>query len=150
MGNMDQSQVFLRKFEGWWLVNSDKPVLADPFRRATLFLTFINGKDIDNWVNLQRAIIKNNLQKGRPSSSESHWKDLKKAFKEAFVDIGEKLSAHQQLDKLSMQGGDVDAYIVAFNRLIKVVRYTDTNLGTIIKFQQGLNPKLLSHLIMLP
>ena len=72
------------------------------------------------------------------------------AFKEAFMDIGEKLSAHQQLDKLSMQGGDVGAYITAFNHLIKVVGYTDTDLGTIIKFQQGLNPKLLSRLIMLP
>ena len=113
----------------------DKPVLADPFRRSALFLTFINGKDVDDWVDLQRATLKENLQQGRASSSESHWKDLKKAFKEAFVDIGEKLSAHQQLDKLNMQGGDVDTYIAAFNRLIKVVGYTDTDLGTIIKFR---------------
>ena len=49
-----------------------------------------------------------------------------------------------------MQGGDMDAYIAAFNCLIKVVGYTDTDLGTIIKFRQGLNPKLLSRLIMLP
>ena len=49
-----------------------------------------------------------------------------------------------------MISGDVDSYITAFNWLIKIAGYTTTDLGTILKFRQGLNPKLLSRLIMLP
>ena len=44
------SKAFLRKFEGWWLVNGDTPVFEEPYRRSALFLTFVNGKDIDDWV----------------------------------------------------------------------------------------------------
>ena len=64
--------------------------------------------------------------------------------------MGEKLDTHQKLDTLHMIGGDVNSYIAAFNRLIKIAGYITTDLGTILKFRQGLNPKLLGRLIMLP
>ena len=123
----------------------DKEVFTDPFRRSALFLTFINGKDVDDWVDQQRSALL-----GATTSEEQQWKDLKKVFKESFTDTGEKLEAHQKLNSLHITGGDIDSYISTFNQLIKVAGYTTTDLGTILKFRQGLNPKLLSRLIMLP
>ena len=125
-------------------MNADKEVFTDPFRRSALFLTFINGKDVDDWVDQQRSILL-----GATTSTEQQWKDLKKAFKESYMDTGKKLEAHQKLNTLHMINGDVDTYIATFNRLIKTAGYTTTDLGTILKFCQGLNPKLLSRLIML-
>ena len=68
------------------------------------------------------------------TTSERHWKTLKKAFKEAYVDLGEKLMAYSQLGQLKMMGGDVDTYIATFNHLIKTMGFSTMNLGTIIMF----------------
>ena len=49
-GAQSDSKAFLQKFKGWWLVNGDKPVFEEPYRWSALFLTFVNRKDVDNWV----------------------------------------------------------------------------------------------------
>ena len=76
------------------------------------------------------------------TTSERHWKNLKKAFEEAYIDSGEKLMAHSQLGQLKMMGGDVDAYIATFNHLIKTAGFSSTDLRTIIMFRNGPNSNL--------
>jgi len=120
------------------------------YRHSALFLMFINGKDVNDWVDQQREVLTDGIATGIATTNEKYWKDLKKAFEDAYVDTGEKLNAHRQLEQLKMVGGNVDSYIATFNRLTKTAGFTSSNLGTIMMFRNGLNQNLHRQLIMLP
>jgi Zinc knuckle len=47
-----------------------------------------------------------------------------------------------------MIGGDIDSYIATFDRLRKESGYREDDLGAIVKFREGLPPKLLQEIIM--
>jgi hypothetical protein len=48
--------------------------------------------------------MNNQKSTGRLPSFKSHWKDFKKAFKDAFMDIAESVKAKNDLKSLRMQG----------------------------------------------
>ena len=51
------------------------------------------------------------------------------------------------LQDLKMVGSDIDTYIAEFERLVEEVRYKTDDWGTIVKFKEGLQPKLLGQIL---
>jgi hypothetical protein len=53
------------------------------------------------------------------------------------------MTALQKFQELKMIGGDIDSYITTFDRLREESGYREDDLGTIVKFREGLPLKLL-------
>ena len=52
-GDRTKSKRFLQKFELWALTNQDHEQMQVPWKWAALFLTFLNGEAVDDWVQQQ-------------------------------------------------------------------------------------------------
>jgi len=108
-GNRSTSKAFLHQFKTWANLNGDKDVFKDQFRKCTLFLTYIIGPDVDDWVFASADEASANR------TDPQLWRALRVAFKEAFTDTGEKVVSLSKLENHKMIGGDVDKYIAGFN-----------------------------------
>jgi len=108
-GNRSTSKAFLHRFETWANLNGDKDVFKDQFRKCTLFLTYIIGPDVDDWVFASADEASANR------TDPQLWRALRIAFEEAFTDTGEKVVSLSKLENHKMIGGDVDKYIAGFN-----------------------------------
>jgi len=64
------------------------------------------------------------------------------------MDQDARLTAYQKLNKLRMQGSNIDSYIADFDRLIEEARYNKYDMGVMIKFKEGLQPLLLREILL--
>src|SRR5882672_8786785 len=117
-------------------------MFKDQFRKCTLFLTYIIGPDVDDWVFAHTDKASQNR------TDPQLWRALRTAFKEAFTDTGEKVTSLSKLENHKMIGGDVDKYITGFNQLLPLARFSANDAGVINMFQQGLQGNLLRQCIM--
>ena len=108
-GDRSISKAFLHQFEMWANLNADQSVFKDQFRKCTLFLTYIIGPDVDDWV--FTCVDEASQNRTDPQL----WRALRTAVKEAFTDTGEKVISLSKLENHKIIGGDVDKYIAGFN-----------------------------------
>jgi len=71
--------------------------------------------------------------------SETWWTDFETAFKDAFTLTASKETALAQLEKLTMNHGDIDTYIATFDRLLAEADFNRNDKGALEMFKQGLN-----------
>src|SRR6266850_3591709 len=128
-GNRSTSKAFLHRFKTWANLNGDKDIFKDQFRKCTLFLTYIIGPDIDDWVFARADEASANR------TDPQLWRALKVAFEEAFTDTGEKVVSLSKLENHKMTGGDVNKYITSFNRLLLLAGFSANDARVINMFQ---------------
>jgi len=117
-------------------------VFKDQFRKCTLFLTYIIGPDVDDWVFAHADEASANR------TDPQLWRALRIAFEEAFTDTGEKVVSLSKLENHKMTGSNVDKYIAGFNRLLPLAGFSANDAGVINMFRRGLQPNLLRQCIM--
>jgi len=133
-----QAQEFLDMITIWKAVNYKKEVMKDPYTRTALVLTYIKGDNVNSWAKRQLDILntkqQNNLDpSGAPS--ETWWMDFECTFKDAFTFTASKETALAQLEKLTMNKGDIDTYIATFDHLLAEADFTCTNKGALEMFK---------------
>jgi len=107
-----------------------------------MFLTYIIGPDIDNWVFACADEASQN------KTDPQLWGALRTAFEEAFTDTGEKVTSLSKLENHKMIGGNVDKYIASFNQLLPLAGFSANDARVINMFQRGLQGNLLHQCIM--
>jgi len=128
-GDRSASKAFLHQFKTWANLNGDKDVFKDQFRKCTLFLTYIIGSDVDNWVFTH-------VNEASQNRTDPHlWRALRIAFEEAFTDTGEKVISLSKLENHKMIGSDVDKYIASFNRLLPLAGFSANDARVINMFR---------------
>jgi len=128
-GDRSTSKAFLHRFETWANLNGDKDIFKDQFRKCTLFLTYIIGPNVDDWV--FTCADEASLNRTDPQL----WRALRTAFEEAFTNTGEKVISLSKLENHKMIGGNVDKYIASFNRLLPLAGFSANDTGVINMFQ---------------
>jgi len=108
-GDRSISKAFLHRFKTWANLNAEQSIFKDQFRKCTLFLTYIIGPNVDDWV----FACADEASQNR--TDPQLWRALRTAFKEAFTDTGEKVISLSKLENHKMIGGNVDKYIAGFN-----------------------------------
>ena len=144
-GDRARAQEFLDTIMIWKAVNYKKEVIKDPYTRTALVLTYIKGDNINSWAKRQLDILNTKQQNNRDPSgapSETWWTDFERAFKDTFTFTASKETALAQLEKLTMNKGDIDTYIATFNRLLAEADFTCTDKGALEMFKRGLNMML--------
>jgi Retrotransposon gag protein/Zinc knuckle len=141
-GDSKEADRFLLTFKGWRAVNSNKRAMMNPYSRVTLILTFIDGKDVQDWKEHKLDLLNKQIANGHTKTEEYLWNEFERAFKAAFKDLSKILNAQTQLNKLLQDGEGVEQYIVKFNRLLKQAGFDEDDKGLVNLFQKGLLPPL--------
>jgi hypothetical protein len=99
-------------------INRDADIAKDPFKKCNYFLAFFTGPDTEGWVDQQDDwLIKVDRDPFILPWRMDEWDVMEQEFKKAFVDYAEHEKANDDLRKLKMKDGNVDAYIARFSQL---------------------------------
>ncbi len=94
--------------------------------------------EVEDAMERELADTTNTLTK----KSEELWKTFLDTFDRDWMDTLNKEKAYQQLINLKMQLGQLDEYILTFERLVGIARWDKDATGTIEFFKKGLPPGL--------
>jgi hypothetical protein len=139
-GDCSKTEEFLTQWELYLGVNHAHSAMQMPFTRAMLFLTYIQGAQVNEWVAAQSTrLIGDVAHRGVPATTAALWTDLKDAFKCAFADTLAQERAQATLKRgLRMNGMDVDGYITNFERLVQTAGYNLDDPQTLDYFTDGM------------
>jgi hypothetical protein len=109
---------FLSQFKRFMKMNRDADIAKDPFKRCNYFLSLLDGPDTEGWVRQQDDWL-DKVEEDRNLLPWLHneWMVMEAEFKKAFIDYAEHERANDELRKLRMKDGNIDAYIARFSQL---------------------------------
>jgi hypothetical protein len=97
--------------------------MATPLERTMLFLTFIQGSKVGNWVNDQVKVVSRHICQGGNKTDEFIWDTVMTEFAKTFQDIMSHERAENKLNHLRMEGGNLDVYSAEFKHLARLAEY---------------------------
>jgi Retrotransposon gag protein len=134
-GDRNKSDLFLKEFKQWKMINRNTPEMSVPFDRVLMALSHIRGNRVNDWHEEQLIKLENTALM---PTDEQLWADFETAFRSAFTDSNKRQTAYEQLKEHRMYGTDVDTYIARFETLIKQAGWSRTDAGAIDLFRNGL------------
>jgi hypothetical protein len=139
-GDRSKTEEFLTQWELYSGVNYAHSAMQMPFTRAMLFLTYVQGAQVNEWVAAQSMrLIGDVAHRGIPTTTAALWTDLKDAFKRAFADTLAQERVQATLKRgLRMNGMDVDGYVATFERLVWTASYDLDDPQTLDYFMDGM------------
>jgi hypothetical protein len=139
-GDRSKTEEFLTQWELYSGVNYAHSAMQMPFTRAMLFLTYIQGVQVNKWVAAQSTqLIGDVAHRGIPATTVALWTDLKDAFKCTFADTLAQERAQATLKRgLCMNGMNVDGYVTNFERLVRTADYDLDDPQTLDYFTDGM------------
>src|SRR6266404_4440444 len=86
-GDHTTSIRFLMEWELYYKINQHIDVMNQPYTRCMLFLTYIQGDDVQNWVMKQILWLRNETNAGGVlPTNEWLWRETLCTFGHAFID----------------------------------------------------------------
>ncbi|KAH9050836.1 hypothetical protein EDB87DRAFT_1696226 [Lactarius vividus] len=108
-GDRTKVQQFLTQWELFVETNYDNPAFTLPYRKALIFLTYIQGDHVNEWVLSTTKWVKAYKAKHGPYDKWI-WEAIELGFRNTFADTLEKERAQQELQKgFRMEGQDIDS-----------------------------------------
>ena len=103
-----------------------------------LFLTFIKGPDVQEWVGAQVGWLGRHLLAGASRADQYLYNTVMDLFNTAFTDTMSLQKAKAEFQSIKMEGGDLDVYIAKFERLARIAGYNLHDQMVIDWFGSGL------------
>jgi len=142
-GDHTTSVGFLMEWELYYEINRHIDIMNQPYTRSMLFLTYIQGDDVQSWVMKQILWLRNEINTGGVQpTNEWLWREILCMFEHAFLNTMNEARARSELSKLKMTGGDIDGFIAKFEQLARNANYTLDEPTVLDKFIKGLPTKL--------
>ncbi|KAH9056599.1 hypothetical protein EDB87DRAFT_1687262 [Lactarius vividus] len=117
-GDRTKVQQFLTQWELFVETNYDNPAFTLPYHKALIFLTYIQGDHVNEWVLSTTKWVKAYKVKHGPYDKWI-WEAIKLGFCNTFADTLEKEHAQQDLQKgFRMEGQDIDSYVAKFEKAV--------------------------------
>ena len=105
------------------MLNAEMDVMSQAFSRAMLFLTYIKGPNVQEWVGSQVGWLGKRLMAGGRKTDEHLYDSVLDLFNTAFTDTMSLQKAKAEFQTVKMEGGDLDTYIARFERLARIAGY---------------------------
>ncbi len=138
-GDRKNTQLFINKWELYWGVNNNNPLMTNPYRQAMFFLTYIKGTRVNKWVMVVNCWLTRQLQGGITNTDERLWSEVAASFLRCFADSLAKEKAQALLqDGIKMKGEDINSYIAEFKEAVRMAEYWFDVPQTIDTFTEGL------------
>jgi hypothetical protein len=116
-GDRAKVENFLTEWNVYWALNDQTRIMATPLERTMLFLTFIRGPKVGNWVNSQVKVVSRHIRTRGNKTDKFIWDTVMTEFANAFQDIMSHERAENELNHLWMEGGNLDVYTSEFKHL---------------------------------
>ena len=123
-GDRTKSEVFMSDWKKYHRANKDMARMTEPYARATLFLTYIQGGNTTEWVDRLGEWLDYQIDPLNPRcttvNNEWLWNSVELAFNRQYAD---KLTQERALAELKsgikMKGEELDDYISHFEALVR-------------------------------
>jgi hypothetical protein len=122
-GERAKVENFLTEWNVYRALNDQTRVMATPLECTMLFLTFIRGPKVGNWVNDQVKTVGKYIRQGGHKTDEFIWDTVIDEFANTFQDIMSHERAENKLNHLRMEGGNLDVYSAEFKCLARLAEY---------------------------
>jgi hypothetical protein len=146
-GTRRKTEGFLQEWNIYYGLNWGADIINTPFTRAMLFLSFIKGQNIQEWVAAQIKWLGDQLGGGAQVHNKYLWRTIINRFKDAFTDTMSVEKAERAIKEIRMKDGDLDGYIAKFEQLAQISGHDLYTKGTCTMFAEGL-PKMLHYNII--
>jgi hypothetical protein len=124
-GEKSQAEEFITQWELYKGVNINNTLMRNAYQRAMLFLTYIQGPLVNEWVKGVNAWLRNQITARHwATNDERLWDSTIGAFNRQYADVLEQEKAQAELAKgLQLKNGDLDALITQFETLVRHANY---------------------------
>ena len=100
------------------MLNGEQDIMIQPFSQTMLFLGFIKGPNVQEWVGMQVVWLERQLQAGVRRTKEHLYDTILDSFNTAFTDTMSLQKAKAEFCTIKMEKGKLDTYIAKFERLM--------------------------------
>ena len=119
-GVQAKAEHFLTQWKLYISINLNTIVMSDFYQCSMLFLTYIQGEAVSEWVqSMSDWLITQVVDQGILTRDRWLWDSCLLSFKRQFANTLQKEKARMTLHQgIKMQGQDLDGYIAQFEELV--------------------------------
>jgi hypothetical protein len=148
-GECSKAKEFITQWQLYEGVNITNDLMRNAYQRAMLFLTYIQGPIVNEWVKGVNAWLRGQIinQRWAPTD-ERLWNEVFKSFNRQFANVMEQEDAQAALAKgLQLERGDLDKLITEFEQLVRHARY-DVNQDLVLQIFTSALPNTMYEYIL--
>jgi hypothetical protein len=151
-GDRDKAEEFITQWQLYEGVNITNDLMWNAYQRAMLFLTYIQGPLVNEWVKGVNAWLRGQVIIQRwPTTDERLWDKSQDSFNRQFANVMEQENAQAQLAQgLKLERGDLDALITEFEQLVRHAGYNINQELVLRVFTSALPDAMYAHIMRGP
>src|SRR6267378_5231865 len=145
-GDHSKANTFRNQFNLYRITNIDAEQMTNPMKRTALFLRFLKGPNVKDWVRKWTNWIVEQYNLGHPSTDEYYWNQVALGFENAFQDTGARERAEDKLRHLNWMPNEVDTFIAQFESLAEEAGNLPNAQPTLTLFALKLPGSMVNHI----
>jgi hypothetical protein len=148
-GERSRAEEFITQWQLYKGVNITNDLMRNAYQRAMLFLTYIQGPIVNEWVKGVNAWLRGQIinQRWAPTD-ERLWVEVFDSFNRQFANVMEQEDAQAALAKgLQLEKGDLDKLITEFEQLVRHAGY-DINQDLVLRIFTSALPNTMYEYIL--
>jgi hypothetical protein len=148
-GERSRAEEFITQWQLYEGVNITNDLMRNAYQRAMLFLTYIQGPIVNEWVKGVNAWLRGQIihQRWAPTD-ERLWVEVFDSFNRQFANVMEQEDAQAALAKgLQLERGDLDKLITEFEQLVRHAGY-DINQDLVLRIFTSALPNTMYEYIL--
>jgi hypothetical protein len=148
-GERNRAEEFITQWQLYEGVNITNDLMRNAYQRAMLFLTYIQGPTVNEWVKGVNAWLRGQIihQRWAPHD-ERLWTEVFDSFNRQFANVMEQEDAQAALAKgLQLDKGDLDKLITEFEQLVCHAGY-DINQDLVLRIFTSTLPNTMYEYIL--
>jgi hypothetical protein len=148
-GERHRAEEFITQWQLYEGVNITNDLMRNAYQRAMLFLTYIQGPIVNEWVKGVNAWLRGQIinQRWAPTD-ERLWVEVFDSFNRQFANVMEQEDAQAALAKgLQLEKGDLDKLITEFEQLVRHAGY-DINQDLVLRIFTSALPNTMYEYIL--
>jgi hypothetical protein len=148
-GERSKAEEFITQWQLYEGVNITNDLMRNAYQRAMLFLTYIQGPIVNEWVKGVNAWLRGQIiHEGWAPTDERLWAEVFDSFNRQFANVMEQEDAQAALAKgLQLEKGDLDKLITEFEQLVRHAGY-DINQDLVLRIFTSALPNTMYEYIL--
>jgi hypothetical protein len=148
-GECSRAEEFITQWQLYEGVNITNDLMRNAYQRAMLFLTYIQGPIVNEWVKGVNAWLRGQIINQRWAPTDKRlWIEVFDSFNRQFANVMEQEDAQAALAKgLQLDKGDLDKLIMEFEQLVRHARY-DVNQDLVLRIFTSALPNAMYEYIL--
>jgi hypothetical protein len=148
-GERSRAEEFITQWQLYEGVNITNDLMRNAYQRAMLFLTYIQGPIVNEWVKGVNAWLRGQIiHQGWAPTDERLWAEVFDSFNRQFANVMEQEDAQAALAKgLQLEKGDLDKLITEFEQLVRHAGY-DINQDLVLRIFTSALPNTMYEYIL--